>query len=145
MPRPIYPLLISAVLVLVTVAGAWGQKVSVNPWPPNARPQWTPIPQVPGLEYAPNLPTDVFRYQKQYFFLHGGKWYYSRKVAGPWQLLSRPPQIFSGVEAAYFKHPPGWAKGKKTGWSSAPLPPGQMKKFDREKSIPPGQMKKISP
>jgi len=66
-------------------------------------------------------------------------------VAGPWQLLPQPPKIFYQVEAGYFKNPPGWAKGKKTGWRGEPLPPGQMKKLDKEKSLPPGQMKKISP
>jgi hypothetical protein len=28
-------------------------------------------------------------------------------------------------------HPPGWDKGRKTGWGEAPMPPGQMKKHDR--------------
>jgi hypothetical protein len=29
------------------------------------------------------------------------------------------------------KQPPGWTKGKKTGWGGAHMPPGQMKKYDR--------------
>ena len=145
MPRPRYLLLIAAVILLAAGGGAWGQAVSVNPWTRQVRPQWTPVPTVPGLEYAPNLNTDVFRYQKQYIFLQEGKWYYSRKVAGPWQLLPQPPKIFYQVEAGYFKNPPAWAKGKKTGWRGEPLPPGQVKKPDKEKSLPPGQMKKVSP
>jgi len=27
-----------------------------------------------------------------------------------------------------YKTPPGWSKGKKTGWGKAPMPPGQIKK-----------------
>lgn len=33
------------------------------------------------------------------------------------------------LEPSHFKTPPGWGKGKKTGWRGQPLPPGQMKKF----------------
>ncbi len=29
------------------------------------------------------------------------------------------------------KQPPEVAKGEKTGWGEAPMPPGQMKKYDR--------------
>ena len=36
-----------------------------------------------------------------------------------------PPQAFYNIGPTYFKSPPGWAKGKKTGWEGQPLPPGR--------------------
>jgi len=33
------------------------------------------------------------------------------------------------IEGSHVKTPPGWARGKKTGWEGQALPPGQMKKI----------------
>jgi len=98
------------------------------PLPPDITPQWTPIPGAPGVHYAPNTNTDLFRYGQRYYFQHDGKWYQGRNLAGPWQKIKNVPRSFRQIEAPYFKQPPGWAKGKKTGWGEAPMPPGQMKK-----------------
>ena len=61
----------------------------------------------------------------------------------PGAVITNPPQAFYNIGPTYFKSPPGWAKGKKTGWQGQPLPPGQMKKMDGGGSLPPGQMKKL--
>ena len=39
--------------------------------------------------------------------------------------------------------PPGWSRGKKTGWGDCGLPPGQAKKYDEGRGLPPGQMIEI--
>jgi len=111
--------------------------------PPGLTPQWTPIPGAPGVHYAPNANTDLFRYGQSYYYQHDGKWYQTRNMAGPWQRVNDVPRSFRRVEAPYFKQPPGWAKGKKTGWGDSSMPPGQMKKYDGgQQHMPPGQMKK---
>jgi hypothetical protein len=110
--------------------------------PSGLTPQWTPIPGAPGVHYAPNANTDLFRYGQSYYYQHEGKWYQTRNMAGPWQRVKDVPRSFRQIEAPYFKQPPGWAKGKKSGWGEAPMPPGQIKKQEEGRQMPPGQMKK---
>ena len=57
--------------------------------------------------------------------------------------MKNPPRAFYNIGPTYFKSPPGWAKGKKTGWKGETLPPGQMKKSGQGGALPPGQMKKL--
>jgi hypothetical protein len=105
--------------------------------------QWAQVPGAPGVQYAPNANADVFRYGNRYYYQHhDGTWYQGRDIAGPWQRIQDVPRSFHQIEAPYFKQPPGWAKGKKTGWGGGSMPPGQMKKYDQGQHIPPGQMKK---
>jgi hypothetical protein len=114
-------------LILLTGGAAVAKKgmVPSGELPP---PQWAPIPQVPGVEYAPNIAQDLFRYQGAFYNLLNGAWFRAPAVNGPWVPMAQPPQAFYNIQAPYFKVPPGWAKGKKTGWGGAPMPPGQMKK-----------------
>ena len=103
-------------------------------------PQWAPIPGAPGVQYAPNTNTDLFRYGQQYYYQHNdGTWYQGRDIAGPWQRIQDVPRSFHQIEAPYFRQPPGWAKGKKTGWKGDNLPPGQRKKYEGDQH---GQMNK---
>ena len=115
--------------LVVLLAGSWAAapRVMAQPGAP-APPQWVPVPQVPGIEYAPNIAQDLFRYGGEFFNWQNGAWYRGRTFNGPWLPVPEPPQVFYNIQAPYFKVPPGWAKGKKTGWGGAPLPPGQMKK-----------------
>jgi hypothetical protein len=110
--------------------------------PPGLTPQWAAIPGASGVQYAPNANADLFRYGQSYYYQHDGKWYQTRNMAGQWQRVQDVPRSFRQIEAPYFKQPPGWAKGQKTGWGGASMPPGQMKKYDQGQHIPPGQMKK---
>jgi len=124
--------------------------------PTGLTPQWTPIPGAPGVQYAPNANADLFRYGQRYYYQHDGRWYQTNNFAGPWQRVQDVPRSFRRVEAPYFKQPPGWAKGNKTGWKGDSMPPGQRKKYDGDQHVyqgqvnnreggqhmPPGQMKK---
>jgi hypothetical protein len=116
---------------------------SVPPLPADLAPRWAPVPEVPGVYYAPNQAHDVFRYGSQFYSYNQGLWQISPAFTGPWQVIANPPRAFYNIGPTYFKSPPGWAKGKKTGWRGAPLPPGQMKKLEKGGSLPPGQMKKF--
>jgi len=136
MPKKIF--LGIALLLTCLAAGAAAQM-----YPPSGGPvpRWTGVPGARGVEYAPNLGQDIFRLAEKYYYLNQGKWYQGSRYFGPWQPIPQPPAALYRVEAPYFKTPPGWAKGKKTGWGGAPMPPGQMKKL-QQPQMPPGQMKK---
>ncbi len=115
--------------LVIVLTGIWAvpERIMAQPGPPPP-PQWAPIPQVPGVEYAPNIAQDLFRYLGRYYNYQGGAWYGGPSYTGPWTPVPEPPREFYNIQAPYFKVPPGWAKGKKTGWGGAPMPPGQMKK-----------------
>ena len=136
----VLPWFLVSLLLVVPALGAQSQ--FVPPWAPNLAPQWTPVPQVPGVYYVPDLGHDLFRYNNQYYFYQQGSWHRGDRLNGPWGVIKNPPQVFYNIGPTYFKSPPGWAKGKKTGWGAAP-PPGQMKKSNQGGSLPPGQMKKL--
>jgi hypothetical protein len=42
-------------------------------------------------------------------------------------------------------HPPGWDKGKKTGWRGQNLPPGQRKKYGRSYDLAPDRRQQAPP
>lgn len=135
---------ISAVLLLslaLLQGPAWSKKKLPAPVAAGASVEWVAVPQVQGVMYAPGLKTDLFCYGQKYYYYYGGAWYQGPGIQGPWGVITAPPQVFYGLDATYFKNPPGWARGKKTGWRGAPLPPGQMKKYNGG-NLPPGHMKK---
>lgn len=132
-----------AVVLLLGAQALQAQPKSVPIFPPNVAPQWAPIPEVPGVYYAPNLGQDVFQYGNQFYSFNQGLWQLAQALTGPWRVIQNPPSAFYNIGPTYFRSPPGWAKGKKTGWGGAPMPPGQMKKMEGGGSLPPGQMKKL--
>ena len=94
-------------LVIVLLVGlpwpAWGQDILINPVPPDVKPRWTPVPGVPQVAWAPNLPTDVFRFRGKYFFYWEGYFYQGRAPQGPWKAVTKVPKVIYGVDPAYFK------------------------------------------
>jgi hypothetical protein len=140
---PLSKRLVLIILLLALAAPAWAKKPLPPPLPVEVAGQWIPVPGVQGVQYAPNLGLDFFQYGRGYYCLHQGQWYQTTSIQGSWMPTQSPPQVFYQIQAPYFKNPPGWAKGKKTGWGGAPMPPGQMKKYEQGPHIPPGQMKKM--
>jgi hypothetical protein len=131
------------VILLLGVTALYAQPQFVAPWAPNLAPQWAPVPQVPGVYYVPGLGHDLFRYHNQYYAYQEGHWQRGDRLNGPWKVMKNPPRAFYNIGPTYFKSPPGWAQGKKTGWKGETLPPGQMKKGGPGGALPPGQMKKL--
>lgn len=125
-------------LAIFLTGGFAGAQPYGKPAPPV--PHWAAIPEVPEVEYAPNLARDLFRYRGRFYNFQDGAWFRGTKVTGPWVPVPELPPVFYNIGAPYFHAPPGWAKGRKTGWGGAPMPPGQMKKLDRGYG-PPGKMK----
>ena len=117
---------VSLVIFLTAVVALGERTAGPQVWPASP-PQWTLIPGGSGVAYAPNLEQDLFRYEGGFFSLHKGAWYRAQAIAGPWLPIPEPPRVFYTIQAPYFKAPPGWARGQKTGWGGAALPPGQMK------------------
>jgi hypothetical protein len=135
------PLLLVILLGGAPGVGAQGQ--FVPPWGPDLAPRWAPVPQVPGVYYVPNFGHDLFRYGNRFYYYRDGLWHRGDHLNGPWKTMKNPPRPFYNIGPTYFKSPPGWAKGKKTGWRGETQPPGHMKKMGQGGGLPPGQMKKL--
>ncbi|MHB8069765.1 MAG: hypothetical protein ACYDIC_17875 [Desulfobaccales bacterium] len=101
----IFKLLLLAAVLSVVFAGspAGAERLRIIPVPPHVTAQWTPMPEVPQVFFAPNLPTDVFRHRGRYYFFWEGVWYRSKNVKGPWNRLEPPPAILSQIPPSYFK------------------------------------------
>ncbi len=124
----ILPILLLFLAIIVISPPAGADNALPLPVPHGTKPNWAPVPGVQGVQYAPSLAADLFRYGKSFYYLHGDRWYQGSALNGPWREVHQPPKVFYNIQAPYFKRPPGWAHGKKTGWGGAPMPPGQMKK-----------------
>jgi hypothetical protein len=95
---------ILAIVALVAFPGTAGaQYFHINPVPPNLKPQWTRVPGAPRVSWAPNLPTDVFRYRGTYYFFWENFFYQGPRPEGPWKLAGKVPEVFYNVPPAYFK------------------------------------------
>jgi hypothetical protein len=102
------------VAALFLAPAAQAQSPRIIPVPPEVTPRWTPWPGSPQVYYAPNLPTDVFRYQGRYYFLWEGIWYMSKSVKGPWRRV-RPPEALERLDRSTFKTAGGPGGPSRTG------------------------------
>ena len=107
--------------LVLSAASVRAQQFS-PPLPPDITPQWTPIPGAPGVHYAPNTNTDLFRYGQKYYFQHDGKWYQGRNLAGPWQRIQNVPRSFRQIEAPSFSSPQDGPRGRKRAGAGLPCP-----------------------
>lgn len=79
--------------------------------------QWSQVPGIQGVYYAPGQNLDMFRYGQQYYCFNQGQWYTMNSNQNSWGQAQSIPQPFYQIQASYFKNPPGWAKGQKKGWN----------------------------
>ncbi len=63
--------------------GLGAQDIRINPVPPGVKPQWTRVPGTPQVSWAPNLPTDVFRYGGKYYFFWENYFYRGLPLKDP--------------------------------------------------------------
>jgi hypothetical protein len=103
LPRPATLFLLLALGLALIGSPAQSQDIRINPVPPDVKPQWTKIPEVPQVSWAPNLPTDVFRYRRKYYFFWEGYFYQGHHPEGPWKAVQQVPGVFYKVKPAYFK------------------------------------------
>lgn len=114
----------------LAAAPAAAQDIRINPVPPKVKPQWTPVPNVPNVYYAPNVPTDIFRRGTKYYFFWEGYLYQSSKTKGPWKTVTKPPVWFGEIDPALFKTlkkapaaPPAGPAEPEAPAPTAPAPP----------------------
>ena len=123
-------LLLLAILALVAASEAFGaQDIRIEPVPPGVKPQWTQVPGTPQVYWAPNLPTDVFRYRGKYYFFWVNYFYQGSAPEGPWKAVVKVPEVFYQVGPAYFK----------TVKPAGEAPPPKAKIIDLAPSAPPAQ------
>ena len=92
------------------------------PFSPDLTPQWTPIPGAPGVHYAPNANTDLFRYGQRYYYQHDGKWYQGRNLAGPWQRVQDVPGVFARSRPLILSSPQDGPRERNRAGARAPCP-----------------------
>ncbi|MGA7562075.1 MAG: hypothetical protein WBW55_02595 [Desulfobaccales bacterium] len=114
-------LLAAAVLVLAFAGAAQAATdIRINPIPPQVQPQWTPVPNAPGVEWAPNIPTDVFRHGTNYYFYWEHFIFQGSSPSGPWKLVHKLPSWFSKIDPSYYKTmmpgPPPGSAGSAGSW-----------------------------
>ena len=83
MPGLIRLLLAAALGLVLTGTQAAAQDIRIEPIPAHVKPQWTSVPNAPGVSWAPNIPTDVFRHGTKYYFYWEGYLYRSGKPRAP--------------------------------------------------------------
>jgi hypothetical protein len=128
MPGLLHLLIAAALGLALSGAPVAAQDIRINPVPPQVRPEWTPVPNAPGVYYAPNLPTDVFRHGGKYYFYWQGYLYRGSKPKGPWKSVTKVPAWFSEIDPSLFKTagtgPGGSPAGPPGGIAPAAIPPG---------------------
>jgi hypothetical protein len=111
-------LVILAMVAAPLAAGA--QDLRINPVPPGSKPRWSKVPGAPQVSWAPNLPTDVFRFRGKYYFFWENFFYQGPRPQGPWKAVTKVPEVFYQVGPGYFK------TAKKPGRTpAAPAAPGE--------------------
>lgn len=103
MPRLSKLLLIWLLLAAFAGSQAW----ALTPLPPTVpkgvTPQWTPVPGSPGVDSAPNLKIDLFRYRGLYYYWVAGGWRVGKTPTGPWQKVREVPPAIRNLDPALFK------------------------------------------
>jgi len=56
-----------------------------------------------GLEYIDDTESDVFRYEKKYYYLVSGRWFSSTLLRGPWEHVTELPGVFATIPAEHEK------------------------------------------
>lgn len=51
----------------------------------------------PGLEYVEDTESNVFRYERQYYYLVSGRWFRAGTLRGPWEHVKELPEIFATI------------------------------------------------
>jgi hypothetical protein len=122
------------------------ERLRIIPVPPNVVAQWTLMPDLPQVSYAPNIPTDVFKHRGRYYFYWEGVWYQSKKIKGPWTGLQHPPDILSRIQAGYFKTlPRGAAQPPGAAAPGAPPAEGFLTPEGRPAVPPPPAAEPVAP
>jgi hypothetical protein len=78
--RAVLGLLVGGLLVLLTSGVSSGDttvNINIGPPPPvvvTAPPPLVIVPGVPVVSYVPSVPVDLFFFEPQWYYAHGGHW-----------------------------------------------------------------------
>jgi len=56
-----------------------------------------------GLEYIDDTESDVFRFEKKYYYLVSGRWFSATILRGPWVHVTELPEVFATIPAEHEK------------------------------------------
>jgi len=130
--------LLAIVLLVAAPQAAHAQDIRINPVPSGVKPQWTQVPGAPRVSWAPNLPTDVFRYRGTYYFFWANYLYRGPAPQGPWKAVVKVPKVFYDVDPAYFKTVKKAAETPAAPGGSTPSPKAKI--IDLPPAAPPAQV-----
>jgi hypothetical protein len=104
---------LTAVLLVLAALLSAGAALAQGPQPPppltpEMSPQWARAPGSPQVAYAPNIPADLFRHGRQFYYYSGGSWYRSKSRYGPWRPARRLPRGILRLPRSAFKTAPPW-------------------------------------
>ncbi len=57
----------------------------------------------PGLEYVTDTESDLFRYDKKFYYLVSGRWFLADDLHGPWQHVAELPDAFAAIKPDHAK------------------------------------------
>ena len=57
----------------------------------------------PGLEYVTDTESDLFRYDKKFYYLVSGRWFLADDLHGPWQHVAELPDAFAAIRPDHTK------------------------------------------
>ncbi len=125
--RPLKIMILVLALASIALSSpAFAQRLRIIPIPPGAKPEWTPVPEVPEVYYAPNLPTDVFRAHGKYYLYWDGYLYQAKKIKGPYNQVKQVPPFFYQIDPSLFKtYKPGTAGPAPGGQAPGAPAPGE--------------------
>lgn len=68
----------------------------------DGKPQFYPIKDS-GIDYLTNSGSDVFRYDKHYYYLVSGRWFKAKKLKGDWEPVEDLPKAFARIPEQHAK------------------------------------------
>lgn len=68
----------------------------------DGQPQHTTVGAA-GLEYIEDTESDVFRFERQYYYLVSGRWFRAATLRGPWEHVKDLPGVFATIPADHKK------------------------------------------
>jgi hypothetical protein len=126
--RVVLGVFVGGLLVLTSGASNADTTINVNIGPPPpvvlaAPPPLVVVPGVPVVSYAPSVQVDLFFFERQWYYAHGGHWWVGPSYRGPWVLVApgKLPRPIVAVPVRYYKVPPGHMRPVESG------PPGHGK------------------
>ncbi len=57
----------------------------------------------PGLEYVPETTSDLFRFEKEFYYLVSGRWFRAAVLRGPWEHVTELPDAFAAIPSDHEK------------------------------------------